>query len=78
MSVDLVLTVSCRRGQLLTVQTSPCVPEQALLKAMALSTNNRRSSSRAILQEILIKVSLSWNKSDVKDESILHILQLSD
>lgn len=32
MSVDLVLTVCCRRGQLLTAQTSPRVPEQALVK----------------------------------------------
>ena len=32
MLVDLVLTVSCKKGQLLTVQTSPHVPEQALIK----------------------------------------------
>lgn len=32
MSVASVLTVSCRRGQLLTLQTSARVPEQALIK----------------------------------------------
>lgn len=45
------------------------------LKAMAPSMNNRRSSRGATLQTVLIKMSLFWNKSEIKDECILHILQ---